>query len=116
MSEARALNQLSVPQCSFLSNSVPAEVRLHGFSDASEQAYVAAIYLRAIYHDGSVTTRLVVAKTRVAPIKKQSIPRLELLGALILSRLANTVVKSIARTTVTRSLLGRLNDYIPCFG
>ena len=101
VSEARALNQLSVPQCSFLSNSVPAEVQLHGFSDASEQAYAAAIYLRAIYHDGSVTTRLIAAKARVAPMKKQSIPRLELLGALILSRLVNTVVKSLSRNIVT---------------
>ena len=101
VSEARALSQLSIPRCYFLSNSVPAEVQLHGFSDASEQAYAAAIYLRAIYHDGSVTTRLIAAKTRVAPMKKQSIPRLELLGALILSRLVNTVVKSLSRNIVT---------------
>ena len=80
--------------------SVKSEVQLHGFSDTSEQAYAAAIYLRAIYHDGSVTTRLVATKARVAPMKKQSILRLELLGALILSRLVNTVVKSLSRNIV----------------
>ena len=101
VSEARALSQLSVPRCYFLSNAVPTQVELHGFSDASEQAFAAAIYLRAIYRDGSITTRLVASKTRVAPMKKQSIPRLELLGALILSRLANTVMKSMARNIVT---------------
>ena len=101
VSEARAFSQLSVPRCYFLSNTVPTQVELHGLSDASEQAFVAAIYLRAIYRDGSITTRLVTSKARVAPMKKQSIPRLELLGALILSRLANTVMKSMARNIVT---------------
>ena len=101
VSEERALSQLSVPRCYFLSNAVPTQVELHTFSDTSEQAFAAAIYLRAIYRDGSITTRLVASKARVAPMKKQSIPRSELLGALILSRLANTVMKSIARNIVT---------------
>ena len=71
---------------------------MHGFSDASEQTFAAVVYLRAVYPDGTITTRLVAAKTRVAPIKKQSIPRLELLGALILARLANTIVTAMARS------------------
>ena len=41
---------------------VPTQVQLHGFSDASEQAFAAAICLRAIYRDGSITTRLIAAK------------------------------------------------------
>ena len=97
MSEARALRQLSVPRCYFLLNSIPSQVQLHGFSDASEQAFAAAIYLRSVYPDGTITMRLVAAKTRVAPMKKQSIPRLELLGALILARLMNTIVTALNR-------------------
>ena len=85
---------------------------MHGFSDVSEQAYAAAIYLRTIYHDGSITTRLVTAKAQVAPIKKQSIPRLELLGALILSRLANTVVKYMARNIVTVYWVDSMTSYL----
>ena len=48
--------------------------------------------MRTVSHDGTVITRLIASKTRVSPVKKQSIPRLELLGALILIRLVNTVL------------------------
>ena len=67
----------------------PVNVQLHGFSDASERAYATVVYVRSTYNDGQFEVRLVVSKTRVAPIKRQTIPRLELLGALILARLAN---------------------------
>ena len=42
--------------------------------------------LKTVYHDGStVTIQFIAAKTRVAAIKKQSIPRMECLGATILA-------------------------------
>ena len=63
---------------------------LHCFSDASEKAYAASIYVRFIYEDGRTDVKWVASKTKVAPLKKQSIPRLELLGASILVRLAKT--------------------------
>ena len=59
---------------------------MHGFSDASIKAFAAAIYVRFKTEFGC-TTSLVTSKTRVAPTKKQSLPRLELLGLLILARL-----------------------------
>ena len=49
--------------------------------DASEQAIAAVAYLRTVYEAGDVDVRLIAAKTKVAPLKKQSIPRLELMGA-----------------------------------
>ena len=63
--------------------------RLHGFSDASEVAYAAVVYLRMVDSKGSVHITLVTSKTKVAPIKRLSIPRLELCGALLLSKLLN---------------------------
>ena len=51
--------------------------------------------LLSTYPDGHVETRLVAAKTRVAPIKSQTIPRLELLGAVISARLSNTITRSL---------------------
>ena len=78
------LNMVVVPRCYFELGKRPERLELHGFSDASEHAYAAVLYLRTLYSDGSVSVRLVASKTKVAPLKKQTIPRLELLGALIL--------------------------------
>ena len=58
------------------------DVTIHTFSDASEKAYAAASYIRHEYEDGTVSTRLVAAKSKLAPLKVMSIPRLELMGAL----------------------------------
>ena len=67
----------------------PIEVQLHGFCDASQRAYAAVVFVRSTYSNGQVEVRLVASKARVAPIKRQTIPRLELLGALIFSRLVS---------------------------
>ncbi|XP_059047592.1 uncharacterized protein LOC131843017 [Achroia grisella] len=61
-------------------------LQLHMFCDASSNAYAACIFLRSDYK-GKITIRLISAKSRIAPPKKPSIPRLELLAALIGSRL-----------------------------
>ncbi|XP_024892483.1 uncharacterized protein LOC112467847 [Temnothorax curvispinosus] len=61
-------------------------LELHGFADASKRAYAAVLYLRAETENGIVTT-LVCAKTKVAPLKKISLARLELCAADLLTRL-----------------------------
>ena len=88
--ELLALSEVRIPRCYFSFQKTTLLYQLNGFSDASEKAYAAVIYLRIVYTDGSVDNMLVSSKTRVAPIKRQTIPRLELLGALILARLMNT--------------------------
>ena len=65
-------------------------LQIHGFGDSSEVAYAAVVYLRIETSKGAYT-RLIMSKTRVAPLAKQTIPRLELLAALILSRLVYRV-------------------------
>jgi hypothetical protein len=62
--------------------------QLHGFSDAGELGYGGALFLRWELADGRFTSRFVAAKALVAPLKKKTIPRLELMGCLVLSRLA----------------------------
>lgn len=60
---------------------------LHGFSDASKRAYAAALFLVTDSGDSF----LICSKTRVAPVKTLSIPRLELLGAELLAKLVDYI-------------------------
>ena len=69
------------------------KIELHGFSDASERAYAAVVYAKIQYESGEIDVMFVTSKSKVAPIRKQSIPRLELLGACLLSDLVNTIRK-----------------------
>ncbi|XP_066156028.1 uncharacterized protein [Euwallacea fornicatus] len=64
---------------------------LHGFSDASEDAYGGAVYVRSIDRNGDITVRLLCAKSRVSPLKSLTIPRLELCGALVMAKLISKV-------------------------
>lgn len=60
--------------------------QLHGFADASTKAYGITIYARVIDGVGKIHSTLIVSKSRVAPIKEVSIPRLELLAAEMLGK------------------------------
>ena len=65
------------------------------FSDASEVGFGAAVYIRVVYGDAKISVSLVIAKSRVAPIRPLSIPRLELQGAVVGLRLVQDVIKSV---------------------
>ena len=56
---------------------------LHTFVDSSESAFGAVVYARYSYQDGSISTNIIAAKTKVAPSIATSIPRLELMGAVL---------------------------------
>ncbi|XP_055910779.1 uncharacterized protein LOC129945147 [Eupeodes corollae] len=71
-------------------------LELHGFADASESAYAAAVYARVV-GVSAVETALICSKTRIAPVKPSlSIPRLELCGSLLLSQLLSKVKEAFA--------------------
>ena len=63
------------------------------FSDASEDAFGACAYARWQLTTGGFNARFIAAKSRVAPLKKLTIPRLELQGAVLASRLGKTILK-----------------------
>lgn len=67
---------------------------LHGFCDASLKAYGAVVYLQ-ICTSSSTNVKFVASKTRVAPLTGQTIPRLELLAAVILARLVTAIFEAL---------------------
>ncbi len=85
------LSSLRIPRCYAPVDCEIVSRQLIGFSDASEKAYSAVVYLRSVDTAGGVHVALVEAKTKVAPIKKASLPRLELCGAHLLARLIKHV-------------------------
>ena len=90
-SELDLLSARQIPRCYFDKTTHISSLELHGFSDASEQAYAAVVYLRMVCTNGDVQVALVMSKTKVAPIKRLTVPRLELCGAHLLSRLLHHV-------------------------
>ena len=89
------MKRFLLPRCYFYSISERViSSTIHGFCDASKMAYAAVTYL-VIRTASSTYVRFLASKTRVAPIAKQTIPRLELLSCLILARLLKDVKEAL---------------------
>lgn len=93
------ISAIRIPRCYTPVGSDIVDRQLIGFSDASEKAYCGVVYLRSFDTAGGVYTSLVMAKTRVAPIKKVTLPRLELCGAHLLSQLMKHLQEILAIPT-----------------
>lgn len=97
LNDAVMLKPIEIPRNYFTGRNLKdvKSAQLHGFSDASKKAYAAVVYLRFTFVDESVRCVFVASKNRIAPVSSMTIPRLELMGCLILSRLIKTIVESI---------------------
>ena len=95
LSELESLNNVRVPRCYYLPQLKSLTTQIHGFSDASERAMGAVVYIRTVYENGSVDVKLIASKTRVAPVKGQTIPRLELVAATVLAKLVDSLLKAL---------------------
>ena len=69
------LQNLEIPRA-LVTNAVQS-IQLHAFSDASKKAYAAVIYVRVTDVTKNVTVTLPTAKSKVAPVKTISMPRVE---------------------------------------
>lgn len=82
------IKNIKIPRQSLFSLSI--RIEMHGFADSSEFAYGACIYIRCVLSDRLVSN-LLCAKSRVAPVRQISLPRLELCAALLLAQLVRKV-------------------------
>lgn len=86
------INKIVIPR--WISFVPKCTIEIHGFCDSSEKAYAAAIYVRIIANE-TITVNLLTAKSKVAPVKCISLPRLELCGAVLLSNMINSILPSL---------------------
>lgn len=80
-------------------------IELCGFCDGSQDAYAACIYVRLV-SQFNITTSLLCAKSKVAPLKRISIPRVELCAALLLTRLFSFVLKTYSSKIIFKNIYG----------
>lgn len=76
-------------------------IEIHIFSDASACAYGSCVYVRSTSGSGEIHVQLLCSKSRIAPLKSLTIPKLELCGALLSAELGNKVTYSL-RCTISR--------------
>ena len=91
--ELPKLEQFQIPRC-FKPQDVK-RCELHHFSDASNGGYGAVSYLRQINTVGQVHCSLIMAKSRLAPLKAMTIPRMELSAVVLATRLGRMIKQEV---------------------
>ena len=91
--ELDGISQFHIPRFYRHVPDYPSAIELHVLGVASEKAFCSVGYFRFCYASGAVKCAFVTAKTRVAPKKPLSIPKLELQAAVLSVRLSLVVVK-----------------------
>jgi hypothetical protein len=100
--------KIKIPRC--VMSEFSTEIELHCFTDASQKAYACCIYVRS-----KNKVSLLCARSKVAPLRSEiTIPRLELLGALLGARLYSKVIKSL-KCSVTKSIFWSDSTIVLCW-
>ena len=86
----KELNSISFKRA-LLTADATEEPTLCIFSDASQNAFGACAYIRQETKEGKFDVRFITAKSRVAPLKQLTVPRLELQATVLASRLAKSI-------------------------
>ena len=86
---------------------------LHGFSDASNSAYAAVVYIKPVTKYGNISVTFVTSKSTIVPLNKSvTIPQLELLGDFILSNLIRSVYNSLTEEIFIEELICWTDSFI----
>nr|GBM70276.1 hypothetical protein AVEN_62568-1 [Araneus ventricosus] len=98
--QLKELPKIQIPRWYFCTDvETSHEWELHCFNDSSQSAYGSVVYLKFSYLD-ETKTAFVISKSRVAPLKKLSLPRLELMAALLGARLIASIREHFANAKV----------------
>ena len=89
--DMNVIQGVHIPRSLFVKGNKISSIQIHAFSDASQAAYAAVVYLRILYDSGELDIKFLASKAKVSPLKKQSIPRLELIGAALMAKLVSTI-------------------------
>ncbi|KAH9643960.1 hypothetical protein HF086_004221 [Spodoptera exigua] len=87
------LGNLQIPRHVLCENAKVIEI--HSFSDASQSAYGACIYIKSVNENNDISVKLLCSKSKVTPLKPMTIPCLELCAALLAARLTKAVCDAI---------------------
>ena len=90
--ELRNVNKIKIPR--WLSVHKNADFEIHGFSDALTKAMSACICLRT-FDENNCNVNLLIAKTKLTPLKTLTVPRLELCTAYLLAKLLNSIASEL---------------------
>ena len=93
LNELQNLTPMEIPRQYF--NNVDSEVQLHVFCDSSQLAYGTVAYLRGTTPKSGTKCTFVMSKSKVAPIKPQTMPRLELPAAVLEAELSKYLSNTI---------------------
>ena len=97
--EHHNLDEVHIPRYLALGLAVSSGIELHAFGDTSLKAYGSAVYARVEDVSGQARTQLLMSKSCVAPIKRISLPILELLAAIVNARLLHFVADLLTLKT-----------------
>ncbi|KAG8173850.1 hypothetical protein JTE90_001688, partial [Oedothorax gibbosus] len=101
LNELQCLNDIRIPR--WIGFSENSDTTIHVFCDASERAYGACLYSRQTV-DSSTSVSLICSRNKLAPVKKVTLPRLELLAALLGARLLQYLCKETNMNSYTAIL------------
>jgi transposase InsO family protein len=94
VSQLPGLQNLTVDRNAIIENAT-GDRELHVFSDASTLGYGAVVYLRTKSSDGKIKIAHLIGKARLAPTRITTIPRLELMAAVVAVRLASMMKREL---------------------
>ena len=91
LEQLKSLQEVKIPRCLRRPEPVKSK-RIVTFVDTSQEAYGAAVYMRCEYDNDTVTSRLIAAKSKVALLNPMTVPRLELMVAILGLRLTESLL------------------------